>query len=170
MRPMIAMPLALVMLVGCDRQPPPATKNQSPIKESKWSKAQAGLRCRLTLPRMSFPLGEKLPFTLEIQNVSDKPIRFQLSRYHKSLKIRTQGGKDMPYQGPRSSTPAFLITLPPNETYRFDREVLQENYLLAAGTYVAHFEEKESGGEGFVEVTLATPPVPFEIVIDGGGG
>lgn len=75
----------------------------------------------------------------------------------------------MPYRGPRSSTPAFLITLPPNETYRFDREVLQENYLLAAGTYVAHFDEKESGGEGFVDVTLATSPVPFEIIVDGGG-
>ena len=117
----------------------------------------------MTLPKDIFTRGEPIPFTLEMRNVSDAAVRFQVSRYPNSLHLRTDDGKEMPYMGPQDITPAVLVTLQPAETCSFVLVTRWDDSLLE-GTYVAYFEEEEPGGGGFVAVRLKTPPVRFEIV------
>jgi hypothetical protein len=69
----------------------------------------------------------------------------------------------MSYRGPQYSRPALIVGLGAGESFLLVIVVLQENYGLTPGNYIAWFEEKEPGGEGFVDVTLKTPEVQFRI-------
>jgi hypothetical protein len=139
----------------------PAETPEGTDRARTWGPTQNGLRVELHEIPNQYARGYLKLLTLSMENVSDKPIRYdpQQVACNDSLIVKRDGGATVPFRGEVVSTVGEPKTIEPGQIVPlFSRLILEEQYDVSQpGTYTVQFRGRDGNGD--------TTPIPASNVV-----